>query len=77
MYSFDSIIDQIQKMVAVFKAAHEDFDKMTKDERLERFWSWNGNMEYMKDVFFVSLLDKCKTVYTILNHEHRSNKGGH
>ena len=77
MYSFDSIIDQIQKMVSDFKAAHEDFDKITKDERLERFWSWNGNKEYMKDVFFESLLDKCKTVYTILNHEFERKKGRH
>ena len=77
MYSFDSIIDQIQKMVTDFKAAHEDFDKMTQDERVERFCSWNGGKEYMKEVFFVSLLDKCRTIYAILNHEHRSNKGGH
>lgn len=77
MYSFDSIIDQIQKMVTDFKAAHEDFDKMTQDERVERFCSWNGSKEYMKEVFFVSLLDKCRTIYAILNHEHRSNKGGH
>lgn len=77
MYSFDSIIDQIQKMVTDFKAAHEDFDKMTQDERVERFCSWNGSKEYMKEVFFVSLLDKCRTIYALLNHEHRSNKGGH
>ncbi len=75
MYSFDSIIDQIQKMVTDFKAAHEDFDKMSKGERLERFWSWNGNKEYMEEVFFESLLDKCKRVYTILNHEYRRKKG--
>ena len=77
MYSFDRIIEQIQKMVTDFKAAHEDFDKMTQDERVERFCSWNGSKEYMKEVFFVSLLDKCRTIYAILNHEHRSNKGGH
>ena len=77
MYSFDSIIDQIQKMVADFKAAHEDFDKMTQDERVERFCSWNGSKEYMKEVFFVSLLDKCKKVYAILNHEFRRTEGGH
>ena len=73
MYSFDSIIDQIQKMVTDFKAAHEDFDKMSTGERLERFWSWNRNDEYMEDVFFEKHLDKCRTIYTILNHEHRSN----
>ena len=77
MYSFDSIIDQIQKMVADFKAAHEDFDNMTQDERVERFCSWNRSKEYMKEVFFVSLLDKCRKIYAILNHEYRSNKGGH
>ena len=77
MYSFDSIIDQIQKMVADFKTAHKDFDKMTHDERVERFCSWNGSKEYMKDVFFVSLLDKCKKIYAILNHEYRRKKGGH
>lgn len=76
MYSFDSIIDQIQKMVADFKAAHEDFEKMTHDERVERFCSWNGSKEYMKDVFFVSLLDKCKKTYGVLYHEFSRNKGG-
>ena len=76
MYSFDSIIDQIQKMVADFKAAHEDFDKMTQDERVERFCSWNGSKEYMKEVFFVSLLDKCKKTYGVLYHEFSRNKGG-
>jgi hypothetical protein len=77
IYSFDSIIDQIQKMVTDFKAAHEDFDKMTQDERVERFCSWNGGKEYMKEVFFVSLLDKCKKVYAILNHEFRRTERGH
>lgn len=77
MYSFDSIIDQIQKMVADFKAAHKDFDKMTQDERVERFWSWNRNNEYMEDVFFEKHLDKCRTIYTVLNHEYRRKKGGH
>ena len=77
MYSFDSIIDQIQKMVADFKAAHKDFDKMTQDERVERFWSWNRNNEYMEDVFFEKHLEKCRTIYTILNHEYRRKKGGH
>ena len=76
LYSFDSIIDQIQKMVADFKAAHEDFDIMTQDERVEQFCSWNGNREYMKDVFFVSLLDKCKKTYGVLYHEFSRNKGG-
>ena len=76
MYSFDSIIDQMQKMIADFKAAHEDFDKMTQDERLERFWSWKDNKAYIID-FLENLLDKCKIVYTILNHAHRSNKRGH
>ena len=76
MYSFDSIIDQIQKMVADFKAAHKDFDKMTQDERMERFCSWNGNREYMKDVFFESLLDKCKKTYGVLYHEFCRKNGG-
>ena len=76
MYSFDSIIDQIQKMVADFKAAHEDFDKMTHDERVERFCSWNGNREYMKDVFFEGLLDKCKKTYGVLYHEISRKNGG-
>ena len=76
MYSFDSIIDQIQKMITDFKAAHEDFDKMTHDERVERFCSWNGSEEYMKDVFFVNLLDKCKKTYGVLYHEFSRNKGG-
>ena len=64
-YSFDSIIDQIQKMVTDFKAAHEDFDKMSRRERVKRFWSWNGNMEYM-EIFFENLLDKCKKTYGVL-----------
>ena len=76
MYSFDSIIDQIQKMITDFKAAHEDFDEMTQDERVERFCSWNGNKEYMKDVFFVGLLDKCKKTYGVLYHEISRKKGG-
>ena len=76
MYSFDSIIDQIQKMVADFEAAHEDFDKMTHDERVERFCSWNGNREYMKDVFFEKHLDKCRKTYAVLYHEFSRNKGG-
>lgn len=76
MYSFDSIIDQIQKMVADFKAAHKDFDKMTQDERMERFCSWNGNREYMKDVFFEGLLDKCKKTYGVLYHEISRKNGG-
>ena len=77
MYSFDRIIEQMQKMVADFKAAHDDFDKMTREERLDRFWSWQGNEDYLKNDFFEKHLDKCRTIYTILNHEHRSNKGGH
>ena len=76
IYSFDSIIDQIQKMVADFKAAHKDFDIMTQDERVERFCSWNGNREYMKDVFFESLLDKCKKTYGVLYHEFCRKNGG-
>ena len=63
MYSFDSIIDKIQKMVADFKAAHEDFDKMTNEERLKRFWSWPGNKDYMKKDLFEKHLDKCRTIY--------------
>ena len=77
MYSFDRIIEQIQKMVTDFKAAHDDFDKMTSEERLDRFWSWQDNEDYMKNDFFNNLLDKCRTIYAILNHEHRSNKRGH
>ena len=77
LYSFDRIIEQMQKMVTDFKAAHDDFDKMTGEERLERFWSWQGNQDYMKNDFFEKHLDKCRTIYAILNHEHRSNKGGH
>jgi hypothetical protein len=77
MYSFDRIIEQMQKMVADFKAAHDDFDKMTREERLDRFWSWQGNEDYLKNDFFEKHLDKCRTIYTILNHEHRSKKGGH
>ena len=73
MYSFDSIIDQIQKMVADFKAAHEDFEKMTREERLKRFWSWQGNEDYLKNDLFEKHLDKCRTIYAIRNHEHRSN----
>ena len=76
MYSFDSIIDQIQKMVADFKAAHKNFDIMTQDERVERFCSWNGNREYMKDVFFEGLLDKCKKTYGVLYHEISRKNGG-
>ena len=77
MYSFDRIIEQMQKMVADFKAAHDDFDKMTREERLDRFWSWQGNEDYLKNDFFEKHLDKCRTIYAILNHENRSNKGGH
>lgn len=58
-------------MVADFKAAHKDFDKMTQDERVELFCSWNGNKEYMEKVFFESLLDKCRKTYAVLNHEYR------
>ena len=76
MYSFDSIIDQIQKMVADFKAAHEDFDEMSKGERMERFWSWNRNKEYMEDVYFEGLLDKCKKTYGVLYHEISRKNGG-
>ena len=77
MYSFDRIIEQMQKMVTDFKAAHDDFDKMTREERLDRFWSWQGNEDYLKNDFFEKHLDKCRTIYAILNHENRSNKGGH
>jgi len=77
MYSFDRIIEQMQKMVTDFKAAHDDFDKMTREERLDRFWSWQGNEDYMKNDFFEKHLDKCRTIYAILNHEHRSNERGH
>lgn len=77
LYSFDRIICQMQKMVTDFTAAHEGFDKMTKEERLDRFWAWQDNKDYMKNDFFEKHLDKCRTIYTILNHEHRSKKGGH
>ena len=77
MYSFDRIIEQMQKMVTDFKAAHDDFDKMTSEERLDRFWSWQGNEDYMKNDFFEKHLDKCRTIYTVLNHEYRRKKGGH
>ena len=60
MYSFDSIIEQMQKMVAEFKAAYRDFDKMTMDERITKFRSWNGNEDYINNNFLVSLLDKCR-----------------
>ena len=63
MYSFDRIIEQMQKMVTDFKAAHDDFDKMTREERLDRFWSWQGNEDYMKNDFFEKHLDKCRTIY--------------
>ena len=64
-------------MVSDFKAVHEDFDKMAKDERVERFCSCNGNKEYMEEVFFESLLDKCRKTYAVLNHEYRRKKGRH
>lgn len=64
MYSFDSIIDQIQKMVTDFKAAHEDFDKMTNEERIERFWSWQDNGNYIYSDFFDNLIDECKKRFT-------------
>ena len=54
-----------------------DFEKMTNNERLQRFWSWQGNEDYIYYDFFDNLLDECKKTYTRRNHEHRSNKGGH
>lgn len=60
MYSFDIIIEQMQKMVTEFKAAHRDFDKMTMDERVTKFRSWNGNEDYINNNFLVSLLQKCR-----------------
>ena len=60
MYSFDSIIEQMQKMVTDFKAAHDDFDKMTMDERMIKFRSWQGNEDYINNEFLDNLLDKCK-----------------
>ena len=60
MYSFDIIIEQMQKMVTEFKAAHRDFDKMSMDERITKFRSWNGNEDYINNNFLVSLLDKCR-----------------
>ena len=60
MYSFDSIIEQMQKMVTEFIAAHHNFDKMTMDERVTKFRSWNGNEDYINNNFLVSLLNKCR-----------------
>ena len=60
MYSFDSIFEQMQKMVTDFKAAHHDFDKMTMDERMIKFRSWHGNEDYINNEFLDNLLDKCK-----------------
>lgn len=60
MYSFDSIIEQMQKMVTEFMAAHRNFDKMTMDERVTKFRSWNGNEDYINNNFLVSLLQKCR-----------------
>ena len=63
LYSFDRIICQMQKMVLDFTAAHKDFDKMTKEERLDRFWAWQDNKDYMENDFFEKHLDKCRTIY--------------
>ena len=60
MYSFDIIIEQMQKMVTEFMAAHRDFDKMTMDERITKFRSWNGNEDYINNNFLVSLLGNCR-----------------
>ena len=60
MYSFDSIIEQMQKMVTEFKAAHHDFSEMTMSERITKFRSWNGNEDYINNTFLVSLLGKCR-----------------
>ena len=60
MYSFDSIFEQMQKMVTDFKAAHYDFDKMTMDERMMKFRSWRGNEDYINNEYLDNLLDKCK-----------------
>ena len=59
MYSFDSIFEQMQKMVTDFKAAHHDFDKMTMDERMMKFRSWQDNEDYINNEFLDNLLDKC------------------
>ena len=67
MYSFDSIFEQMQKMVTDFKTAHKDFDKMTNEERIERFWSWKGNGDYIYYDFLVNLIEECKKKYT--NHK--------
>lgn len=56
MYSFDAIIDKIQKMVADFKAANPNFDKMTLTDRVTKFRSWNGNEDYINNNFLVKLL---------------------
>ena len=60
MYSFDSIIEQMQKMVTEFMAAHRNYDKMTMDERVTKLRSWNGNEDYINNNFLVSLLQKCR-----------------
>lgn len=60
MYSFDIIIEQMQKMVTDFKANHQDFNKMTMDERITKFRSWNGNEDYINNNFLVNLLHKCR-----------------
>ena len=67
MYSFDSIFEQMQKMVTDFKTAHKDFDKMTNEERIERFWSWKGNGDYIYYDFLDNLIEECKKKYT--NHK--------
>lgn len=60
MYSFDSIIEQMQKMVTDFKTAHHDFSEMTMSERITKFRSWNGNEDYINNTFLVSLLGNCR-----------------
>ena len=60
MYSFDIIIEQMQKMVTDFKAEHQDFNKMTMSEIITKFRSWHGNEDYINNNFLVSLLDKCR-----------------
>ena len=42
------------------KVHHFISNKMTMDERVTKFRSWNGNEDYINNIFLVSLLQKCK-----------------
>ena len=69
LYSFDTIFEQLEKMLADFKAAHPDFDKMTNPERLERFFAWKDNWDDIAD-FLERLIAECKKRYEEQHHEH-------